>query len=321
MLKVKIEKLLKQVKRFVTRRKKEVCIATASVVLLGGVGAGLAYMSSSVDKRVSSDSKVELNKNDNEDKKDIENDKVIVDEVSDDELVMVTPVDSDSTNSIENKGTGSSETSSNGNDSDTSSNSGSNSNSGSTSSSTSNSSSSSEGGVNTPASGTNNSNSGGSTSSKPSTSNNNTNNNKPSTSNKTETPSTPSTSDKTEHNHTHNWVPITEVRHHIEEGHWENVIVKPAWTEEIPVYEEKPLSICNGCGADITGNTTAHMKSQALAGKYECGGYHVEYKKVQTGTNKVNHQAVTEQRWIVDKAAWNETVVIGYKCSICGKTK
>ena len=328
MLKVKIEKLIKQVKRFVTRRKKEVCIATASVVLLGGVGVGLAYMSGSVGQGVSNDSKVEHSENDNEDKKDIENDKAVVDEVGGDELAIATSVGSDSINSVENKGTDSSETSSNDN-SDTSTNSSSNSNSGNTSSSVSNSPSSSEGVENAPANGTSSSNSGGSTSSKPSTSNSNANNNntnnkpssKPNTPNKPETPSTPSTSVDDEHNHVHNWVPITEVRHHIEEGHWENVIVKPSWVEEIPVYEEKPLSICNGCGKDITGHVHEHMESQALAGKFECGGYHVEYKQVQTGTNKVTHQAVTEQKWIVDKAGWNETVVIGYKCSICGKIK
>lgn len=331
MLKGKIEKIIKQVTRFVIRRKKEVCIATSSVVLLGGIGVGLACMGSSADQGVSNNSKVEHNENnDNEDKKDIENDKAVVDGVDGNELAMATSVGSDSTNSTENTDTNLSETSSNGGNSNTGSDSSSNSNSGSTGSSVSNSPSSSEGVENNaPANGTSSPNSGGSTSSKPSTSNSSANNNntnnkpssKPNTPNKTETPSAPSTSVDDEHNHVHNWVPITEVRHHIEEGHWENVIVKPSWVEEIPVYEEKPLSICNGCGKDITGHVHEHMESQALAGKFECGGYHVEYKQVQTGTNKVTHQAVTEQKWIVDKAGWNETVVIGYKCSICGKIK
>ena len=35
---------------------------------------------------------------------------------------------------------------------------------------------------------------------------------------------------------------------------------------------------------------------------------------------KINHPAVTEDRWVVDKAAWSETVTTGYKCS-CGATK
>ena len=31
--------------------------------------------------------------------------------------------------------------------------------------------------------------------------------------------------------------------------------------------------------------------------------------------------AVTEKKWVVDKAAWDETVTTGYKCSSCGTTK
>ena len=53
----------------------------------------------------------------------------------------------------------------------------------------------------------------------------------------------------------------------------------------------------------------------------EPGGWTTEYKKVQVGTNKVEHLAVTDKKWIVDKAAWTETVTTGYKCSGCGATK
>ncbi len=34
----------------------------------------------------------------------------------------------------------------------------------------------------------------------------------------------------------------------------------------------------------------------------------------------VNHPAVTEKKWVVDKAAWTETVIVGHSCS-CGATK
>lgn len=41
----------------------------------------------------------------------------------------------------------------------------------------------------------------------------------------------------------------------------------------------------------------------------------------QTGTNTINHPAVVEKKWIVDKAAWVETVTTGHTCSGCGAKK
>ena len=122
-----------------------------------------------------------------------------------------------------------------------------------------------------------------------------------------------------EESHTHNWVPITSVVHHDEQGHNEKILVSEAWTEEIPIYEDKEVAICNGCGADITNNPTEHNMNHMLNG--EKGGWHTEWKQVQVGTNKINHDAVYEDKWVVDKAAWDETVTTGYKCSSCGATK
>lgn len=119
--------------------------------------------------------------------------------------------------------------------------------------------------------------------------------------------------------HTHNWVAITEQVHHDEEGHWEDYIVSPAWTEEVPIYEEQYRAICNTCGADITGSEASHVRNHMLNG--ENGSYRNEPTKVQVGTNKIEHPAVTDKKWIVDKAAWTETVTTGYKCSSCGATK
>ena len=62
------------------------------------------------------------------------------------------------------------------------------------------------------------------------------------------------------------------------------------------------------------------MYEALVSGNTKCGGYHSEWKKVQTGTNKINHEAVYENKWVVDKSAWTETVTTGYKCS-CGATK
>ncbi len=120
--------------------------------------------------------------------------------------------------------------------------------------------------------------------------------------------------------HTHSWNPITEQVHNDEVGHWEDVVVKPAWTESIPVYEDQARDICNTCNADLTGtDIAAHVKKHMMAGE-DKGGHRTEWVQVQVGTNSVNHPAVTEKKWVVDKAAWTETVIVGHSCS-CGATK
>lgn len=64
---------------------------------------------------------------------------------------------------------------------------------------------------------------------------------------------------------------------------------KAAWTESVPVYGTKEVSICNVCGSDITGNTSAHSKAHMLAG--EGSGHHSEVRQVVTGYSTVSHPA------------------------------
>ncbi len=98
-----------------------------------------------------------------------------------------------------------------------------------------------------------------------------------------------------------------EVVQHEEEGHWEKVLVKDAWDEEVPIYELQWRDICNDCGADITGNTLQHGKDHAL-NDGTTGGYTTKQVEVQVGTETVHHEAVYEDKWIVDKEAWTETI-------------
>lgn len=123
------------------------------------------------------------------------------------------------------------------------------------------------------------------------------------------------------HDHVHNWVPITQQITHPEEGYWADELVSGAWTEEIPVYEERAREICNGCGLDITEDPWAHIDEQLDLGNYNCMGYHTEYRQFQVGTNTVQHDAIYSKKWIVSSPAWVETVTTGYQCSDCGATK
>lgn len=122
----------------------------------------------------------------------------------------------------------------------------------------------------------------------------------------------------------HKWVKQTETVEHPAEGYEEEYVVKEAWVEEVPVYEKQERLICDetSCAMDLTDLTeeerTSHTDAHAANGG--ASGVHTEEKDVQTGTEKVEHPAVTDTRWVETKAAWTETIDNGYKCSVCGKT-
>lgn len=118
--------------------------------------------------------------------------------------------------------------------------------------------------------------------------------------------------------HTHSWTAQTKVVHHPATGHNEQVLVKEAWTETIPIYETVAIEVCNTCGADITANPREHIKQHVLAG--EGGSARTEYIQKQTGTDTIHHPAEYTTRWVQDSAAWDETVTTGYKCN-CGASK
>lgn len=119
--------------------------------------------------------------------------------------------------------------------------------------------------------------------------------------------------------HTHNWVAQYKTVNVPEKGHNEQVLVQDAYDEQVPITEMQEFSICNQCGVDITGNTTAHMKNSYLNGG-NCSGYHSEWREVVTGYQTVHHDAVYETRYVVDSPATTKQELTGYKCS-CGKTK
>lgn len=91
--------------------------------------------------------------------------------------------------------------------------------------------------------------------------------------------------------------PIYQTIHHDEVGHWETQVVQEAWDE--PIYERK-----------IIGNQTGTVyNSLDEWGNSEDGSYHVG--DVQVGTT--HHDAVTQQVWVTDQYAWDETVIVGYR--------
>ena len=120
--------------------------------------------------------------------------------------------------------------------------------------------------------------------------------------------------------HTHNWVAQYKTVNIPEKGHNEQVLVQAAYDEQVPITEMKAYSICNDCGADITGNTYEHVKDHMINDTGN-GGYHTEWRETVVGYNTVHHDAVYETRYVVDSPATTKQELTGYKCSGCGKTR
>ena len=93
--------------------------------------------------------------------------------------------------------------------------------------------------------------------------------------------------------------PIYQTIHYDEVGHWETQVIQEAY--DVPVYERK-----------IIGNQTGTIYSNVDEFAFNTNGdgsYHVG--DVQVGTT--HHDAVTQQVWVVDQAARDETVIVGYR--------
>lgn len=147
-------------------------------------------------------------------------------------------------------------------------------------------------------------------SSKPSNSGNNSGSSKPSNNNGS------SSNNSKPSEHKHEWVAQYKTVTVPEKGHNEQVLVQAAYDEQVPITEMKEFSICNQCGADITGRYIEHFEAND-----GCSGYHSEWREVVTGYKTVHHDAVYETRYVVDSPATTKQELTGYKCSGCGKTK
>lgn len=110
--------------------------------------------------------------------------------------------------------------------------------------------------------------------------------------------------------HTHSWEPVYGTVHHDEVGHYETQTVSEAWDE--PVYEYK--QVCSACGASF--NTVDEVGDHII---FTHDGL-AAYSSQRIQTNTVHHDAVIQQIWVVDQAAYDEQVITGYRCS-CGATK
>ncbi len=161
------------------------------------------------------------------------------------------------------------------------------------------------------------------------------------------TTSTPTTAAPTTTAHTHTWTPVTKKVHHDatyktvwvqDQAAWdETVVTKEAWDEQVlvtaawdePVYEW--VAICNRCGhrfvegEDVSVHMEAgcwsswHHEQIQTSTLHHDAVYSTVHHDAETTT--VHHDATGHNEQVVDKAAWDEEVTTGYKCSGCGAAK
>ena len=169
---------------------------------------------------------------------------------------------------------------------------------------------STSGSTNKPNSGSNKPNNGSSSNSKPS-SKPDSGSNKPNSGN----------SSNSKPSHTHTWVNITKTVNHPAVTHQEDVYenrqvkVKDAWDEKVYV---KTVITCRQCG--FTTSSPDEMENHMLENGHSCSSRDI-YKTVHHDAVYETQRVKVGTRTVTDKAAWTETVVIGQKCSSCGKRK
>ena len=121
--------------------------------------------------------------------------------------------------------------------------------------------------------------------------------------------------------HTHTWVNVTKTVNHPAVTHQEDVYenrqvkVKDAWDEKVYV---KTVATCRQCGFSTSNHS--EMTEHMLEYGHSCSSQDI-YKTVHHDAVYETQRVKTGTKTVVDKAAWTETVVIGQKCSSCGKRK
>ena len=121
--------------------------------------------------------------------------------------------------------------------------------------------------------------------------------------------------------HTHTWVNVTKTVNHPAETHQEDVYenrqvkVKDAWDEKVYV---KTVATCRQCG--FSTSNPDEMENHMLEYGHSCSSQAI-YKTVHHDAVYETQRVKVGTRTVTDKAAWTETVVIGQKCSSCGKRK
>ena len=116
----------------------------------------------------------------------------------------------------------------------------------------------------------------------------------------------------------HRWERITRSETvQVDKGTYQTVTIREAWAETTPVHEMVAQMRCN-CGVILN---PATMDQHALnhMNNGENSGWRTEWVQVQTGTQTINHPAVTERQWVPNIQTVTRQVATNQeRCTICG---
>lgn len=107
----------------------------------------------------------------------------------------------------------------------------------------------------------------------------------------------------------HTWAPVTKIVHHDAVGHYESVEhQQPVTKYECAVCYERFASLDAYYAHFDSVHTPSYSGDPIRA-------FRNQYKSVS------DTETYTTDEWVVDKAAYDETVIVGYTCSVCGATQ
>ncbi|MBQ8767803.1 MAG: zinc ribbon domain-containing protein [Clostridia bacterium] len=107
----------------------------------------------------------------------------------------------------------------------------------------------------------------------------------------------------------HEWIELTNVIHHNEEGHYGMVEKqRPVTMYKCPVCYKKYTSLDEYYSHFDSSHKPSYSGDPV-------GAFRNQY------TTVTGYEYYEVEEWIVDREAYDETVITGYKCSICGKEK
>lgn len=106
----------------------------------------------------------------------------------------------------------------------------------------------------------------------------------------------------------HSWDAVTEVVHHDEVGHYESVAIQ----------RKKTVYLCFFCGYNQDGYDSldalrVHIVVHSNSHNYDA----IVARPDMLADTKEVTVTEYEQQWVVDEKAYDETIIVGYVCSLC----
>ena len=131
----------------------------------------------------------------------------------------------------------------------------------------------------------------------------------------------PGKDDASEEKHVHNWVDITETIHHdaVYEDRW--IVDEGEWDETVIDQKAKKVTHEYGCKCGAHFKTSDELRDHLYNYGSNEHGQESWVENIPEKSHVVHHDATGHYESYLEQEAWDETIVTGQKCSICGAVK